>query len=112
MKWLHFVRTVGFSKEKPDSFCSMVPTSPGRSWNLKRALESPGILPKFWKSPGIFLWLNSPKERFLSKHQHFSGLFCMLNLAVHGLTEIYSMQQCLYILSTSHIHYPLGHDIT
>ena len=23
---------------------------------------------KFWKSPGFFLWLNSPKERFLNKH--------------------------------------------
>ena len=33
-----------------------------------KVLESPGILLKFWKSHGIFLWSNSPKERFLSKH--------------------------------------------
>ena len=40
----------------------MVRASPGNSWNLKRVLESPGILQKFWKSPGISLWSNSPKE--------------------------------------------------
>ena len=26
-----------------------------KSWNLKRVLESPGILLKFWKSPGEVL---------------------------------------------------------
>ena len=62
--------------------------SPGKPWNLKSVLESPGILLKFWKNPGIFLWLNKPKERFLSKHQHFSGFLCMLNLAVHWLTAL------------------------
>ena len=49
-----------------------------KSWNLKRVLESPGILLKFWKSQKrvleFFLWSNSPEERFLSKHQHFFGL--------------------------------------
>ena len=66
----------------------MVFTTPEKSWNLKGVLESPGILLKFWKSSGIFLWSNSLKERFLSKHQHFSGFLCMLNLAVHWLTAV------------------------
>ena len=82
--------------------------SPGKSWNLKRVLESPGILLKFcqstgkswnfaeilskhWKSPGIFLWSNSLKERFLSKHHHFFGFLCMLNPAVHWLTALIFM---------------------
>ena len=46
---------------------SIVPTSPGKSWNLKRVRESPGILLKFWKSPGTVLQFllrsNSPEER-------------------------------------------------
>ena len=66
----------------------MVPASPGKPWNLKSVLESPGILLKLWKSPGIFLWPIKPKERFLSKHQYFSGFLCMLNLAVHWLTAL------------------------
>ena len=57
--------------------------SPGKSLNLKRDLEMPGILMKLWKSAGFFSWSNSPKERFLSKHHHFLGFLCMLNLAVH-----------------------------
>ena len=85
----------------------MVLTSPGKSWNLKKnpgksrnlkknpgksrnLKKNPGksrnfaeILEKSWKSPAIFLWSNSPKERILSKQQHFSGFLCMLNLAVH-----------------------------
>ena len=32
----------------------MGPASPGKSWNLKRVMQSPGILLKFWKSPGFF----------------------------------------------------------
>ena len=39
--------------------------SPGKSSNFAESLE------KSWKSPGIFLWSNSSKERYLSKHQHF-----------------------------------------
>ena len=58
------------------------------SWQV---LESPGILVKFWKSPGKVLgflfWSDSSKERFLSKH-HFAGFLCMLNLAVHWLTAL------------------------
>ena len=60
-----------------------------QSWKV---LENPGILLKFWKSPGktleFFLWSNSPKERFLSKDQHFSGFLYMLNLAVRWLTAV------------------------
>ena len=76
----------------------MVPTSPGKSWNLKRVLESPGILLKFWKNPGKVLEFlccekerfqsKSPKERFLNKHQHFSDFVCMLHSAVHWLTAV------------------------
>ena len=54
----------------------------GKSWNFAKILE------KSWKCPGIFLWSDSPKERFLSKHQHFSGFLCMLNLAFHRLTAV------------------------
>lgn len=32
--------------------------------------------------PRVKQWSNSLKERFISKHQHFSSFFCMLNLAV------------------------------
>ena len=45
---------------------NMFPTRPGKSWKV---LD--------------FLWSNSPKERFVSKHQHFSGFLCILNLAVY-----------------------------
>ena len=68
-----------------------------QSWKV---LENPGILLKFWKSPGktleFFLWSNSPKERFLSKDQHFSGFLYMLNLAVHWLTAVIFIW-CIYI---------------
>ena len=70
-----------------------------KSWNLKRVLESPGILLKFWKSPGkileFFLWSNSPKERSLSKYQQFPGFLCMLYLAVHWLTAVISIWDIL-----------------
>ena len=59
----------------------MAPASPGKFWKVLEFEESPGkpwnfveILEKSKKSPGIFLWSNSPEERFLSKHQHFFGL--------------------------------------
>ena len=68
----------------------MAPTSPRRSWKVLKFEKNPGkswsfteVLEKSWKSHELFLWSNSPKERFLSKHQHLSGLFYMLNLAVH-----------------------------
>ena len=66
--------------------------SPGiwkKSWKM---LESPEILLKFWKSPGTFLEFflrsNSPEERFLNKHQHFSDFLCILNVAIHWLTAV------------------------
>ena len=59
----------------------MVLTSPVKSWKVLEFEKSPGkswnfaeILEKSLNSPGIFLWSNSPEERFLSKHQHFFGL--------------------------------------
>ena len=62
----------------------MVLTSPVKSWKVLEFEKSPGkswnfaeILEKSWN----FLWSNSPKETFLSKHQHFSGFLYMLNLA-------------------------------
>ena len=63
----------------------IVPTSPGKTWKVLEVEESPGkswnfaeiFFEKSWKSPEIFLWSNSPKERFLSKHQHFLGFLCM-----------------------------------
>ena len=73
----------------------MVPTSPGKSWKLMEFEKRPGkswnfaeILENSWKSPGIFLWSNSPKGKFLSKHQHFLGFLCILNQAVHWLTAV------------------------
>ena len=58
----------------------MAPASPGKFWKVLEFEESPGkpwnfaeILENSKKSPGIFLWSNSPEERFLSKHQHFFG---------------------------------------
>ena len=69
-----------------------------KKWSLShgshqfwKVLESRSIWKESWKvlkSPGIFLCSNSPKERFLSKNQHFSGFLCMLNLAVHWLTAM------------------------
>ena len=73
----------------------MVPSSPGKSWKVLKFEKSPGkswnfaeILEKSLNSPGIFLWSNSPEERFLSKHQHFSSFLCVLNVAVHWLTAV------------------------
>ena len=90
---LFLIRKLWCRKQKKleNGLLYMVPTSPGKSWNLKRGLESPGILLKFWKSPWKvlnFLWSNSPKERLLRKQQHFLGFFCMLNPAVHWLTAV------------------------
>ena len=66
-----------------------------QSWKV---LESPGIWKESWKCLefcwdfgkvlDFFLWSNSPKERFLSKHHHFLGFLCMLNLAVHWLAAM------------------------
>ena len=50
--------------------------------------EIPGILLKFWKSPWNVLRSNSLKERFLSKHQDFSGFLSILNVTVHWLTAL------------------------
>ena len=63
-------------KKLENGLLYMVPTSPGKSWNLKRGLESPGILLKFWKSPWKvlnFLRSNSPKE-IAKKTPAFFGL--------------------------------------
>ena len=79
--------------------------SPGNPWNFAEILE------KSWKSPWNVLRSNSLKERFLSKHQDFSGFLSILNVTVYWLTAlifigVYWIQQCFYILSTS-----LGDDI-
>ena len=71
-----------------DSKCLDVLHGSHQSWKI---LESPGILLKFWKSPGKVLEFfcgQTAQKRFLSKHQHFSGFLCMLNLAVRGLTAV------------------------
>ena len=72
----------------------MDPTSPGKFWKVlefKRVLECPG---KSWnfaeileKALEIFCG-ETIQKRFLSKHQHFSGFLCMLNLAIHGVTAM------------------------
>ena len=87
----------------------MVPASPEKSWKVMEFEKSPGkswnfadILEKFWKSPEIFLWSNSPKERSLSKHQHFSGFLCMLNLAVHWLTALIFIWGVLVAIMSIH----------
>ena len=61
------------------------------------SLESPEIwkesqkVLKFYQNFGKvleFFHSQIVQERFLSKHQHFSGFFCMLNLAVPWLTAV------------------------
>ena len=68
----------------------MVPTSPGESWNFVEILEN----------SRNFLWSNSPKERFLSKHQHFSGFLCMTNCRDFHLR--YNGCNNVYIFSANH----------
>ena len=57
------------------------------SWNV---LESPGILLKFQKSPkkALNFFLVKQSKREISKHKHFSGFLCMLNLAFYWLTAL------------------------
>ena len=71
--------SISLELDQKQAWFSPVLESPGKSWNLAEILE------KSWKSPGIFLRSSTPKEGYLSKHQHFLGFLCMLNLAVHWL---------------------------
>ena len=117
--------------------------SPRKSWNLKRVLESPEIwnfaeiLEKSWRSPRIFLWSSSLKERFPSKCQHVESGSSLTNcfdfhLRYIGCNNVYifsahhwvmifkfaikslilELWNCMSNSSTTVfclIHHPLGH---
>ena len=60
----------------------MVPTSPGKCWKFLKFEKIPGkpwnfaeILEKPKKSPGISLWLNSPKDSIDGKGGHTAPPF-------------------------------------
>ena len=79
---------------------SIVPTSPGKSWNLKRVRESPGI---------SFAVKQSRREIVsLSKHQHFSGFLCMSNVAVHWLTAVIFIWDILNAIMSIYDQYITG----